>query len=84
MSDVYVGGAKSSMSMDMRQFLSGLTEGLKGLDDFYVKASQLFNKTDKSAAGMGTGGGAGAGGALSFPSLALARFLACCSPIPKA
>lgn len=53
MSDVYVGGAKSALVMDLKPWLQGLAEGIKGLDDFYAKAAALFTKTDKSATGMG-------------------------------
>lgn len=53
MSDVYVGGAKSALVMDLKPWLQGLAEGIKGLDDFYSKAAALFTKTDKSADAMG-------------------------------
>lgn len=55
MSDVYVGGVKSALAMDLRPWLQGIAEGLKGLDQFYTKAADLFKKTDKAADGMADG-----------------------------
>ena len=53
MSDVYVGGVKSALALDARPWLDSLTEGLKGIDQFYVKAAALFTKTDKAGEKMG-------------------------------
>lgn len=55
MSDVYVGGVKSALAMDLRPWLQGISEGLKGLDQFYTKAADLFKKTDKASDAMAGG-----------------------------
>lgn len=55
MSDVYVGGVKSALALDAKPWIQGIAEGLKGLDQFYVKAAAVFNKTDKASTAMGDG-----------------------------